>query len=194
MKRTFSIGGETVNNGQIIQLGIVVPDVDAAMDFYARNLRVGPFTCMRGFRAPDGWYRGGNEMPVLTLAHAYTGRLFVEIIQQHDETPSVYKEFIDKHGYGLHHYGIAIAPEDYDSALEHYYNIGFEDVFTDTFYGGVRIRYLGPKGEAALEKLRNESGAGYIECIDMTEYQEAFFAGMVEASLNWDGKTVCLED
>ena len=106
--RTFSFGGFT--SGQVFQLGIVIPDADASIRFYAEALRIVPFTCMRGFKAPDGLYRGQTDMPELTIAYTYTGRLFVEFIQQHDNTPSVYKEFIDNHGYGLHHLGIAVAP------------------------------------------------------------------------------------
>ena len=189
MKRTFSFGGIS---GQIAQLGIVVADVDAAMKFCAEHLHFGPFTCWRNFKAPDGLYRGRKDMPELTLTQVYTGRFFIEFIQQHDDTPSVYTEFMNKYGYGLHHYGLAVAHEDYDATLEHYFNIGYEVVFSDTLPGDVRIRYLGPKDEAELEKLRNKTGVSYIECIEMTEDNEAFFAGMVELSLNWDGKTVYL--
>ena len=189
MAKTFSFGG--ITGGQIFQLGYVVPDVDASMSFYANALRIGPFTCSRGFKAPDGWYRGKTDMPELTIAHAYSGRLFVELIYQHDGTPSVYKEFIDKYGYGLHHYGLAIDPEDYDETLERYYSLGFENIFTDTLPGGVRIRYIGPKGEAALEKMRNEAGVCYLECVEVMETEEVFFADMIKAAENWDGKTIC---
>ena len=188
--REFSFG---VTSGQIFQLGFLVPDVDAAMRFYAEALRIGPFTCSSGFKAPDGWYRGGTDMPELTIAHAYSGRLFIELIRQHDDTPSVYKEFKDKHGYGLHHMGLAIAPEDYDETLERYYSLGYEDVFTDNLPGGVRIRYIGPKGEAALDKRHNEAGACYLECVEVQKSEEAFFQSMIDAAASWDGKTLLRE-
>jgi len=191
MAKTFSFGG--VASGQIFQLGIVVPDVDASMRFCAEALRIGPFTCSRGFKAPDGWYRGSTDMPELTIAHAYAGRFFVEFIQQHDDTPSVYKEFIDKHGYGLHHFGLAIAPEEYDSTIERYYNLGLENIFTDQLPGGVRIRYIGAKDEAGLEKMREETGVSYFECVEVFPGEEVFFTAMYEASLNWDGKTLLRE-
>jgi len=188
MTKTFSFGG--VVSGQIFQLGVVVPDIDASMRFYAETLRIGPFTCARGFKAPDGWYRGGSDMPELTIAHAYTGRLFIEFIQQHDDVPSVYKEFIDKNGYGLHHLGMALAPDDFDKEIEHYYHLGFENVFTDQLPGGTRIRYIGPKNTDAIEKFRNETGVSYLECVEILDSEEAFFTGIYEAFLNWDGKTL----
>ena len=191
MARTFSFGG--VASGQIFQLGYIVPDVDASIRFCTEALGIGPFTCSRGFKAPDGWYRGSSDMPELTIAHAYSGRLFFEYIQQHDDTPSVYKEHIDKYGYGLHHFGIAVAPEEFDATLERYYSLGFEDIFTDQLPGDVRIRYIGPKSEAALDKLRNETGACYLECVEVKAVEESFFSGMIDAAMAWDGKTLFRE-
>jgi len=185
MAKMFSFGD--VSSGQIFQLGIVVADIEASMRLCTEALRIGPFTCMRGFKAPDGWYRGGTDMPELTIAHAYAGRFFIEFIQQHDATPSVYKEYIDQFGYGLHHYGIAIAPDDYDKTLNHFYGMGFENVFTDRLPSGARIRYIGPKGEGAIEKLRKETGVGYLECVEVVEGEDEFFKGMYEASLKRSG-------
>ena len=188
MARTFSFGG--ISSGQIFQLGYIVPDVDASMRFYAETLKIGPFTCSRGFKAPNGLYRGSRDMPELTIAHAYNGRLFVEFIQQHDTTPSVYKELTDEHGCGLHHFGLAIESEQYDNTLAFYYNLGFEDVFTDTLPGGTRIRYIGPKGKSALEKMRNETGVSYLECVEILPGEEAMFTDIYKASLSWDGTTL----
>jgi len=186
MSKTFSFGN--VSSGQVFQLGYAVPDAQASMRFCAEALRIGPFTCQSGFKAPDGWYRGSTDMPELTIAHAYNGRLFVEFIQQHDDIPSVYKEYTEKFGYGLHHYGIAIAPEDYDTTLGHFYSLGFENIFTDQLPSGARIRYIGPSGEGATAKLRDKIGVGFLECVEVVEGEESFFTGMYEASLNWDGK------
>ena len=188
MAKTFSFGG--IQSGQIFQLGIVVPDIDEAVKFYAEALGIGPFSVSRGFKAPDGSYRGSTEMPELTLAHTWGGRFFVELIQQHCDTPSVYKEFIDRHGYGLHHFGFAVDPAEFDKTQAHYYSLGFEDIFTDNLPGGTRVRYMGPKGEAALDKLRNETGVSYYECVEMFPAEESFFTDIYNAAMNWDGKTL----
>ncbi|MCL2391360.1 MAG: VOC family protein [Oscillospiraceae bacterium] len=191
MTRKFTFG--EIVSGQVFQIGLVVPDVDVAMRFYADVMKIGPFTCNRGFRAPDGWYRGKLDMPELTITHAHTGSLFIELIQQHDDTPSVYTEFTDKHGYGLHHLGIAVAPEEFEKVMAHYYGLGFEDVFTDNLPSGARIRYIAPNSEAAIEKLRNDTGVGYFEIVEIVDLEEIFFTKMYEASLNWDGKTILRE-
>jgi len=188
MKKEFSFGG--VKSGQIFQMGLVVPDADASMRFYAETMGVGPFTCKRGFKAPDGWYRGKSDMPELTLAMAYSGQVVIEVIQQHDDTPSVYKEFIDKHGYGLHHFGVAVAGEEYDKTLKEYHDIGFEDVFTDTLPSGARIYYISPKADAARTAFRNESGVGYLELVEIIDSEQSFLKSVYDSAANWDGKTV----
>ena len=185
MGREFSFGGFV--SGQLFQLGYIVPDVDASMRFYSETLGIGPFICNRGFKAPDGCYRGSTDMPELTLSHAYTGRMFIELIEQHDDTPSVYKEYIEKYGYGLHHLGIALAPEDYDSTLERFYAMGFENIFTDVLPGDVRIRYIGPKIGEALDKLRNETGVCYLEFIELKPAEETFFSEIMDAAMSRDG-------
>ena len=188
--KTFAFGAVS---GQIFQVGIVVKDVDAGMKFYAENLNIGPFFISRQFMAPAGSYRGGDKNPLLSIAHAHTGKLFVELIQQRDSTPSVYTEYMDKYGYGMHHYGIAIAPEDYDRFVGDFYAKGFEDVFTDQLPSGARIRYIAPKGAPAMENLKVTTGASYLECVEVVPDEEAFFTGMRDTALNWDGKTVYIE-
>jgi hypothetical protein len=189
-KKTFSFGN--VVSGQIHQLGVVVPDIEAAMSFYVRNLGIGPFVYIQGFMAPDGWYRGETAMPKLSMGHVYTGRVFIELIQQHCDTPSVYTEHVGKYGYGLHHYGIAIAPEDYDRVINGYYTQDFENVFTDNLPSGARIRYIAPKDPAAAVNMVHETGVGYFECVEMVEEEEGFFGGICEAAANWDGKTISI--
>ena len=59
MGKLLNFGG--FMSGQIFQLGYIVPDIDESIKFYAEAMRIGPFTLNRGFKAPDGWYRGNTE-------------------------------------------------------------------------------------------------------------------------------------
>ena len=185
--RQFSID---ICSGQIFQVAIVVEDIEASMRFYAQHLKIGPFTIMKDFVAPAGNYRGSTDIPAISIAHVYTGRMFLELIEQHTETPSVYFEHTEKYGFGLHHYGIAIAPEDYDRVMDEYYAKGFEDVFSDMLPSGARIRYIAPKDPSAMTAMKADSGVSYLECVDFKPEEESFFAGMREAASKWDGKTI----
>jgi hypothetical protein len=187
--KEFAFG---IASGEIFQLGIIVRDIEAAMKFYAENFKVGPFTLMRGFVAPAGSYRGGTENPTLSIAHGHTGKLFVELIQQHDAVPSVYTEYIDQYGFGVHHYGLAIAPEDYDRITGDYYTKGFENVFTDRLPSGARIRYIAPRESSMMEAMKASTGVSYLECVEVVPGEEEFFAGMRDKAIKWDGKTITL--
>src|ERR1700689_3463209 len=88
--------------GGIRQLGMVVSDINTAMQEWAK-LGVGPFYTMH-FAIDDFVYRGGpSEAPIVTLAFAHSGPLQIELIQQHNDVPSGYKEFLDAGRLGAQH-------------------------------------------------------------------------------------------
>ena len=47
---------------------------------------------------------------------AFTGSMQIELIQQHNDAPSMYQDFINECGEGIQH--VCFYPKDYDSALE----------------------------------------------------------------------------
>ena len=102
------------NYGPIRQLGYVVRDIQAAMQTWAEQLRIGPW--FYNDRLPLDRYSfrgvdyGGFDM---CYALANSGDMQIELIQQRCDTPSLYREFLDRHGEGLQH--ICVWPENYDA-------------------------------------------------------------------------------
>ncbi len=87
MSRTF---------GEIRQIAFVVEAPDAAMDYWAHGLGSGPFFVKRRIALSDYVYRGeAAESPRISIALANSGPLQVELIQQHDDRPSIYRELAD---------------------------------------------------------------------------------------------------
>ena len=79
--------------GGIRQLGMVVRDVQAGMESWGR-LGVGPFFTMP-FTFDDYRYRGRpSEPPRVTCAFAHSGPLQIELIEQHNDAPSGYRDFL----------------------------------------------------------------------------------------------------
>jgi catechol 2,3-dioxygenase-like lactoylglutathione lyase family enzyme len=88
--------------GGIRQLGMVVRSAEQAMKEWGR-LGVGPFF-MVTFQVDDFWYRGNpSPAPVLTLCFAHSGPLQIELIQQHNDVPSAYREFLGEGRQGAQH-------------------------------------------------------------------------------------------
>lgn len=94
--------------GPATQLGFVVRDVEAAMRHWIDVFGVGPFVCMeRGTSQPPPvtWMRGQPVSVELKLAFAFMGDVQIELIEQRNDAPSPYTEFLAAGREGLQHLG-----------------------------------------------------------------------------------------
>lgn len=94
--------------GPATQLGFVVRDVEAAMRHWIDVFGVGPFVCMeRGTSQPPPvtWMRGQPVSVELKLAFAFMGDVQIELIEQRNDAPSPYMEFLAAGREGLQHLG-----------------------------------------------------------------------------------------
>ena len=89
--------------GEIRQLGYVVPDIEAAMDYWSRVLGVGPFFYAERVPVVNFTYRGAPSSPVTSVALANSGAVQVELIQQRNDAPTMYRDFVQAKGSGLQH-------------------------------------------------------------------------------------------
>lgn len=161
--------------GGVAQFAYTVPDIEAAMAEYTARLRVGPWFVRGPFRPLAGSYRGLPCTAQLTLARAFCGHAMVELIQQHDDQPSVFRERIEAAGYGFHHWGIAVT--DLDAAVAEYTAQGYQAAFSDRLPSGARIVYMD-----TLATL-----PGMVELIEFTPDQDRHYTAMHAAAIGWDG-------
>ena len=161
--------------GGVVQFAYTVPDAEAAMREYTARLRVGPWFVRGPFQPLDGSYRGQPCTAQLTLARGFCGHAMVELIQQHDDAPSVFRERIDAAGYGFHHWGIAVT--DIDAAVADYTAQGFDVAFSDRIPSGARIVYVDTLGVLP----------GMVELIEFTPDQHQHYTAMHAAAIGWDG-------
>lgn len=90
--------------GEIRQIAFIVRDIDKMMKYWTQILGIGPFFIKRNIEFTNFIYRGSNgKSPVVSIALANSGQLQIELIQQHDEIPSIYQEFLDFSGEGFQH-------------------------------------------------------------------------------------------
>ena len=114
--------------GPIRQNGYVVRDIEAAMAHWIDVLQVGPWFYID--RVKTDWFRHrGQDFAVeMSIALANAGDLQIELIQQRNDAPSMYKEFLDSGREGLQH--VAFWSTDYqslyDRALGQGYKLGHE--------------------------------------------------------------------
>ena len=91
--------------GPVIQQGYVVPDIQAAMRHWIER-GIGPFFIEEHIR-PKGEYDGKPIRPDLSAAFAYSGDQQIEVIEQHDDDPTIYGDFLEVHpNGGLQHLAV----------------------------------------------------------------------------------------
>jgi len=95
----------TIMKPKIFQLAYVVADIDAAIGHWSKLMGVGPFFVVRRPNYIEQTYKGVRTNPEVSLAFAYSGECNIELIELHDDQPSVYRDFVEQHGYGLQHLG-----------------------------------------------------------------------------------------
>lgn len=156
-----------------MQTAFVVEDIHAAIAQYTGALNAGPWFLREHGVFPRQTYRGAPVATELSIAMAYSGDMLIELIQQHDAGPSVYRDVVAERGFGLHHFGIAC--EDYAAACADWAARGWAMVYEAEVAHGARVGYF----EGALPFM--------VELIELKPAGRAMFDGFRAAHADWAG-------
>src|SRR3984957_4916309 len=124
----------------IIQMAYVVPDIQAAMHAWVDKIGVGPWFVLDHFTGIDPQYRGTASKADVSLAMSFAGHMNIELIAPNNDAPSVYREWIERHGHGFHHWGRATWHFDRD--VERYRAAGHDLVFLAGVPTGGHVAYM----------------------------------------------------
>ncbi|QIB66838.1 VOC family protein [Kineobactrum salinum] len=167
--------------GGIRQLGMVVRDADKAMEEWGK-LGVGPWFTMRNFIVDDFIYRGKTSpAPELTLCFACSGALQIELIQQHNDVPSAYQDFLAQGKEGAQHVAAWFSDHDsYDAKRAQLMARGFELIHE----GAAR------ENDSRFAYFETgEPGGLMFEIAEATlPNLEEFQQTIVQAAIDWDGR------
>jgi hypothetical protein len=162
--------------GAVAQNGYVVRDVEAAMRHWVDVMGVGPWFYFE--RVAIDWFRhrGHDSQPEVSIALANSGDLQIELIQQRNDAPSMYREFLASGREGLQHvaYWTIEYQALYDRATSLGYRIGHEG------------QIGGPQGRFAYFDTEMHPGT-VIEISDVSGPKGAFFALVRQTAASWDG-------
>jgi methylmalonyl-CoA/ethylmalonyl-CoA epimerase len=145
---------------RISQIAIVVRDIDAALESYHRALGWGPWNVYE-HKPPtlhDTYLHGKPVEYTMIGAEAHVGDIDVELLQPVDG-PSIYKEWLEEHGEGLHHIAVMRAtPEEAEETMRHFAGLGADVLMEGRIGESIHYYYLdtGP-----LLKVIIESGTGH---------------------------------
>ena len=161
-----------VVSGPIIQTAWVVPDIAATEEHLTALTGIAKWTRLPDIRfGPDSCtYRGAPADFVAHISMAYVGEMQLELIQPVTGT-SIYSEFLEATGGGLHH--LCWEVEDLDAALATAAAAGMAAVQTGDMAGGaIRFAYL--DGAA--------HGVPYVELAQLNDAMRTFYAQIKEHS------------
>ena len=137
--------------------------------------RSGPFFLFEHCPLLDQRYYVKPANTDVTLALGNSGDLQIELIYQHNDEPSVYKEFLDAGRVGVHHFGMM--PVDYAATCADYRARGHEAAFVCTV-GGSELTYFNTVSTVGH----------YIELWDNSSVFKDLFTLVEDAAKGWDGK------
>ena len=162
--------------GAVRQNGYVVRDLRAALDHWVTVLGVGPWFYIERVKTDYFRHRGIESAVEMSIALANSGDLQIELIQQRNDAPSLYKEFLESGREGLQHlaYWTTEYQAVYDRALSLGYTVGHEGQI-----GGAQGRFAYFDTEAHPGTV--------IEISDISGPKGRFFEHIRRAALDWDG-------
>ena len=161
--------------GEIRQLGYVVHDIEAAMRQWTDTLGVGPWFYAERVTTRNFYHRGAPSPVEISVALANSGPIQVELMQQRNDAPSMYREFLDAGREGLQH--VAFWTTSYDDDLKRLAGRGLLPVM-----GGE----VGAKGRYAYFDTEFHPGT-VVELSEVSGAKGDMFRAIREASLAWDG-------
>ena len=124
---------------RFFQLGFVVSDLLAAAGRWAAVHGVGPFHVLPPLDSPCT-YRGAETGVKVQIAVAQAGPVQIELIQQHCDRPSVFRELAG-HGPSGFHQVCTVTP-DYEGKKAYYEGLGYELASEIVGPGGQKAAYL----------------------------------------------------
>ena len=160
------------------QIAFVVRDTEAAVRYWAERLGVGPFFVAERVTLPSFTYRGVASEPLLTLAIAYWGDQQVELVEQHNDAPSAFRDFLSDRGEGFQH--MACFSDDVDLDVDRCLAAGMtiqQDALS-AFDKVTRVTYLEDPGSAGP----------VFELVQKTPVKMERFAEMKAITADWDGR------
>ena len=162
--------------GEIRQNGYVVRDIAAAMKHWTEVLGIGPFFYFERAPIESFHYRGEPSDLEVSIALTNSGPLQIELIQQRNDAPSSYRDFLSAGHEGLQH--VAYWTEEFDVDFQRIEKQGYETLQSGTAGG--------PEGRFVY--LATEAHPGtIIELSEISGPKGAVFRHIAETSAAWDG-------
>ena len=161
-------------NGGYFQNAWLVDDIDEAIGAWVA-LGTGPFYVIRHAQVEGFRYRGSPAELDFSVALAQAGPIQIELIQQHDDRPSQYRDSFGSGQSGFHH--MCRFTTDFEADLA---------AFADQ---GIAIAGQGLSGDMNFAYVDTRPTLGFMtEIIEDKPLIRELFALVASGAVDWDGR------
>jgi hypothetical protein len=166
---------DTPGIGPFVQAAYFVSDAAAAARRWARDFGAGPFFLSEHIPLEKVVHRGTPTSLDHTSAYGQLGGLMIELVQQHSENPSVFRDVFAAGEYGLHH--MAYFAPDLDAELTRLRGLGYATAMTASTAFGLRFAFAD-----SLAELGH-----MLEIYEDSPAMRGFYALVADVTRDWDG-------
>ena len=161
--------------GPMRQNGYVVRDIEAAMRHWSEVAGVGPFFFVRKVPIENFHFMGEPSDIELSIALANSGPLQIELIEQRNDAPSMYRDFLAARGEGLQH--VAYWTETFDADLARANDRGFQVAQSGNIGADGRFVYFSKEAHPGT----------VIELSEISGEKGKLFQFIRDSAETWDG-------
>lgn len=156
------------------QASWIVNDIQAAMRQWQKTAGVGPFFLNESVVLTKPLWRGEPVNFEYSLAIAQAGAMQIELIQQHDDHPSPYRDSHPRGTEGFHH--LASFVSNVEVELARYRAAGLA-VALDCHFGDVPLAYVDTRPTLGC----------MLEILEHRPSIDALFDHIAVSAVDWDG-------
>jgi len=167
-----------LNGAKIIQNAYVVDNLQEAMERWTKLYGIGPWVILADVKGDNLTYRGEPSELVFSAAFVQTGEINIELIEQHTDGPSAFRDMFAPGEEGFHH--VAIISEDYEGDKARFEAAGCP-VATEFSSG--------PDSGIAFVDTREKLGH-MVELYQNEAAIMGLYSVIRQAAENWDGETL----
>jgi len=156
------------------QAAWVVNNLEEAMQRWIKTARVGPFFVLANVDIQHARYRGEPTTLNFSAALAQAGPIQIELIEQHDDAPSAYRDTFAVGQEGFHH--LCQFVDSYDESVARH------------AAQGSPIAHCGQTGDMRFAYLDTRPSLGFMtEIIEDRQFARDLFKIVADAAVDWDG-------
>jgi hypothetical protein len=161
--------------GPAFQLGIVVRDIEAAMQHWLNAMGVGPFIYMEDTGPLRCTYRGEPTDVKIHVAFTYSDNMQIELIQQRTDAPSPYRDFLASGREGLQH--VAFYAHDVAAAGRRLEANGMRLAYViEPQFSNDRVLYYEGDNQATM-----------VEIVTLNPLRRRYHAALQAQTRGWEG-------